>query len=318
MAQPPLSPEQQETQRQRVLKEYIWLRHQSHKADPKRAKPPREDDKNSEEKEPHLDAQALIKGNLAKGVHTYAFIKGKKASRAEGKEYYAWNAWNFLGTLSRGDVRDIYRGAPCGWYDFYQPGYKPNFYQAFPIQSLGGYRDLRTYKELTEFIAHSKSLPGRSVEEDAQLQYAATCRSKVGMSLNASVSGAVVGCAFPYRWQAHHLLPMNCFYTYLKDWHVRVILSSDYDINAGSNIIFLPERPDGMRHHKLPFHRSSHVDYDIRLKGDFQKLLKLLNKKRKNDEPHEAIAENAEARLHKMETEAFQYLARSYGMRKLT
>ncbi|RKG91135.1 AHH domain-containing protein [Corallococcus terminator] len=138
------------------------------------------------------------------------------------------------------------------------------------------------------------------------------------MSLNPSVTASVVGCSFPYKWQAHHILPMNCFYTYLQDWHVRVILSSNYDINAGSNIIFLPEKPDGMLHHKLPFHRSSHADYDIRLKGDFQKFQDLLNEKKEDDEPHEAIAENAEATLREMETEAFQYLSRSFGMRKLT
>jgi hypothetical protein len=42
-----------------------------------------------------------------------------------------------------------------------------------------------------------------------------------------------IGQTMPYRWQAHHILPMSSFTEFFSLDKLRIILMSNYDINHG-------------------------------------------------------------------------------------
>lgn len=321
-----------EKKRRQILEDYLWLKHESFRADPSRRQRPKKDEKSAQDKEPHLSMQELIRGNLARGVHEYRFVKEMKDGKATkksaswGTEYYAWNGWNHLGTVARGDLRDVYRGAIVGWYHFYEREQKPNFYQLFPTESLGGFHPKghtnsgapfgpgakHAYRSIRSLVDRLKSKPEsqRTPSDEARLAYATICKRLIGISQNANslAEKPTIGCELPYRWQAHHLLPMNCFYTYLEFWQLQVIMRSDYDINAGSNIIFLPSLEPDRVHHRLPHHRGSHPKYDLRLERGFQRLKTALDDL-KQEGKHDALTSRAEQELHDMEDQSFEYLA---------
>lgn len=319
-----------------LRKDLVLLLHDSASQDPSRQKPPREDNKATQDKEPHLDAQQLLLGNLVKGTHSYKHIRqGQKVSA----EYYAWNAWNYLGSLPKGDVRDIYREQAVDWFHFYESARKPNFFQKFPLKRLGGFDRKRVYgsvkgeppstemgyRQLKHVVSRLEKFqqtagPEEKEQADARLAYAKNVRRLLGMrdgqdkalAVNPAASETLyVGQSLPYRWQAHHILPMNCFYGYLDGWHLRVLASSTYDINHGSNIIFLPEDADDTKWHKLPHHNTDHPAYDKRLERDFLKLKDALNKMKQEKQPHDAVARKAEEDLLDLETKTFKYISKS-------
>lgn len=296
----------------------------------------------AEKQEPHLDAQALLHGCLVKGRHEYRLIRDKKKLNGPETEWYAWNGWNYLGSLPKGDVRDIYRKHSVDWYHFYESARKPNFYQSFPLKALGGFDKKRVYgfhkrllsgaategayRKLKDVVKSLRGFVGtcdeaHRDEAEARLKYVERVERLVGKrdgqdkafarSPEATVTQQV-GCALPYPWQAHHVLPMNCFYKYFESWQLRLIASSTYDINHGSNIIFLPENPEDMKWHGLPYHTTSHAEYDLRLKSKFGKIKSRLNDEKKKAEagqPHDNLKELAEMELKDLETETFEFVA---------
>src|SRR5690242_17123221 len=84
----------------------------------------------AEQNPDHINGQSLIRGNLAPGRHSYVFEEGK-LKKAYVQSYYAWNAWNYIGSKSDA-VRNIYDQTKYEQHRFFHPGYRSNFFQLFP------------------------------------------------------------------------------------------------------------------------------------------------------------------------------------------
>ncbi len=95
----------------------------------------------------------------------------------------------------------------------------------------------------------------------------------------------------PYGNQAHHLLPISVFGEPSFSPKAMDILRrcDGYDINHGSNIIFLPSDARSAKFHGLPVHNGNHPDYtqDVigRIKSIAQQLKKLAAKGHKDVDP---------------------------------
>jgi hypothetical protein len=268
---------------------FAWEIFKKDSANPKKVQEPQEKSTYAE-KEPHVSEQKKVSGNICKG----RFFYGDGNKQSVGAEYYALNAWHYLGHSSCPGDRKIYDSSKLECYRFYSAKYKPNFYQKFPRNKI----DLaNVVKNLTKL----KSLDAKNYLLRAQ---------------SAHENSGQVGQDFPYTWQAHHVLPWNCFISVFTQIDIAVIRRSDYDINSGENIIFLPEYSDDTKHHKLPFHSSNHGKYNQSVISQFKGLKRAINKKRKNKEPHEAIAIAIEKELHNLENVFFRKV-KNYGEKRL-
>ena len=100
---------------------YVWEIYEAHSADPQRKPAPADDGQQLADKKPHVSAQQVVKGNLAKGVANYTSVAGEKLESSA--EYYNWNAWNFIGS-GADSARGIYGDAACDYvvpHDGWQP-----------------------------------------------------------------------------------------------------------------------------------------------------------------------------------------------------
>jgi len=276
---------------------YVWEIFERHSADPSRKSEPAADKKQAADKKPHVSAQHLVAGNLAKGVANYTSVAGEKLDSSA--EYYNWNAWNFLGA-GADSARDIYGDAGCDYYRFFLPKYRPNFYAKFPRNKIAQKMDLVRW---IEGLRHREDPSPEALDA---IQYLEQARDRVHTS-------GTVGQFLPYRWQGHHILPMNCFYKYFELGEIMIVLRSDYDINCGSNIIFLPEKEEDRRHHGLPNHCSDHPQYDERVKTQFIQIRDAIRQKMSERQPHEDIEMDLAAKLRQMETDNFKFIHKVLG-----
>jgi len=245
----------------------------------------------------HISAQILVRGNLAPGRHIYTFQEGK-LQQAYVQSYYAWNAWNYIGSGADA-VRDIYKSTRFEEHHFFHPSHRPNFYQLYPTPALGTLEDADAQHKQT-------------TDPDLRRYYRRK-KSVIYVSAVLKKRTSYIGVTLPYPWEAHHLLPTNVFYKNLSMDQIRAILRTDYDINDGRNIIFLPEEPIDTPVHKLPYHSSGHVKYDKRVKFAMMKEVKdVLDKVKKEKRDHKEAAAAIESVLHELETKMFKY-TRSLG-----
>lgn len=93
----------------------------------------------------------------------------------------------------------------------------------------------------------------------------------------------VVGQAIPYRWEAHHVLPMSFFFRYFTPQEIELILATEYDINDGRNIIFLPKNSHSSPVHNLPYHPSDHPRYTKKVEDLFRELREKLEESKKEN-----------------------------------
>ncbi|KFA94147.1 AHH domain-containing protein, partial [Archangium violaceum] len=193
----------------------------------------------------HIDGQSRVRGNLAPGRHSYVFHEGK-LKQAYVQSYYAWNAWNYIGSKSDA-VRNIYDQTQYAQYRFFAPDYRSNFFQLFPTPSLGSYDSANA-----EYQAEKEPVLRRYYRRKTAVLFLS---SRKGKRVD------FIGTSLPYSWEAHHLLPANVFYKELTIEQIKIILRTNYDINDGRNIIFLPENPIDTPIHKLPYHSSGHNKY---------------------------------------------------------
>ena len=276
---------------------YVWEIYEAHSADPQRKPAPADDGQQLADKKPHVSAQQVVKGNLAKGVANYTSVAGEKLESSA--EYYNWNAWNFIGS-GADSARGIYGDAACDYYRFFKAKYRPNFYAKFPRKKVAEKMDL------TRWIEGLRHREQPSPEALDAIRYLEGARTRKG-------SSGEVGQYLPYRWQGHHILPMNCFYKYFELGELMIVLRSDYDINAGSNIIFLPEREEDRHHHALPNHFGDHPQYDERVKTQFIQIRDAIRQKMAEKQPHEDIEMDLAAKLRQMETDNFKFIHKVLG-----
>ena len=274
-----------------------WKIFKKHSNDPKRKKPPK---KNSEDESmPHLDGQALVKGNLAKGAFLYKFTPDNILST--NANYYSYNAWHFIGSVPAGDVRDIYnkKTASAECYSFFDKEFTPNFNQKYSRKKINKEEN----DKLIALLTHGVPNP-----LDDTLQYA------VRVDKEVQKKTGTIGQALPYDWQAHHILPMNCFLKFFTDNEISIILRSYYDINSGENMIFLPEEEGFTKYHKLPYHSSDHKKYNTKIKKEFKIIRKTIQEMK--NEPHKAVDVKIEKDLHEMELDNYEYIS-NFGISRL-
>ena len=265
-----------------------WHIYKKHSGDPQKSSKPEK--KSAQKKEPHVDDQQKVEGNIVKG----RFYYGDNNKTSISSMYYSLNGWHYLGHSGCPGDRKIYGDPEIEAYRFYDSDFKPNFFQAFPRKKV-------------DIIAIEKNIP-QTTDFDA-LKYLMRAKYAYGKS-------STVGASLPYTWQAHHILPMNCFIDVFSTKDIAIIRRSTYDINSGENIIFLPEYSDDTKYHNLPFHSSNHGKYNRKIGQSFKELKRTINKKRKNKEPHDSIAINIETELHRLEKENFKYI-KNYGQKQL-
>jgi len=251
--------------------------------------------KTKEEKkdEPHQSNMTLVSGNLFKG--TTEFTDGDKAVAM----YYPWNGWNYIGMNEKGD-RDIYRGKNgrgpyklYRGYAFYDKDYGPNFNVEYRVKDLAEMSILKAIRAAKKNDKASQATLAWLKRLDAR------AKAKVDK----------VKQFLPYPWEAHHILPMSSFMRHLESADQDLILQTDYDINSGQNIIFLPAKEDCMQYHKLPGHWSDHPKYTVELAKHFTEIADAMDELRDDSEPHETIKSDMEKQLHSLEDTMFQHLA---------
>ncbi len=100
---------------------------------------------------------------------------------------------------------------------------------------------------------------------------------------------------FPYRWQAHHLLPGSAFYYEMDGKPVfsflqlRLILQTDYNINHGHNLILLPQENWACPVHTLVSHLGDHESYTTMVMNSLKKRAKEIQKKIDEGVPHDTL-----------------------------
>lgn len=120
----------------------------------------------------------------------------------------------------------------------------------------------------------------------------------------------VVGQAIPYRWEAHHVLPMSFFFRYFTPQEIELILATEYDINDGRNIIFLPKNSHSSPVHNLPYHPSDHPRYTKKVEDLFRELREKLEESKKENLCSKKNVDNRflEKTLHQHESVMFEYI----------
>lgn len=110
--------------------------------------------------------------------------------------------------------------------------------------------------------------------------------------------------AYPYSWEAHHMVPLSAFYLaadektkkpVFSDPAVKsILLQSEYNINFGDNMIMLPENNRGSLAHTLIQHPSDHREYTKMVQEQLQvieKQLEALIDKGKHPKPKNVVTE---------------------------
>lgn len=269
---------------------------------------PKKSDSGEPASEPHVSNQLLVKGNLFKGTKSLA--DGQKIDAT----YYPWNAWNFVGAKGKPN-RDAYKGSPKGMnplpagYAFYAADNAPNFNPEYKR------RDLKA-GEIQQALAAAVQDQQNAT---AATQAAADATVKLLQRLleQAKKAKDKTGQSLPYKWEAHHILPMSAFFRYLEKEHISVVLASEYDINSGENMIMLPAQSEAMAIHGLPGHWSDHPQYTAKLQSLFNdRIVDEIDRIKSEEEPHENLPAKVEEKLHDMESSQFDLL-KSMGPTRL-
>lgn len=66
-----------------------------------------------------------------------------------------------------------------------------------------------------------------------------------------------------------------------------LLLTTDYDVNQGTNIIFLPKLVVDTQIHRLLYHNGGHKAYNAMVKEDMAEIRSALQSKIRNDKNHE-------------------------------
>jgi len=249
--------------------------------------------------EPHLSSQVAISGNLSKGKLEY------DEDKAIDLIYYAWNGWNFIGAKGESN-RDVYNGNKpkanqeytlYDGYQFWDKEYPGNFNKVYGVSKLKKSKIVTSLELVRNLSSNSDE---KEAIEDLLENLENLLKKKSG----------TIGQSLPYRWQAHHVLPMSAFTSYFESDDIDIICRSDYDINAGSNIIFLPSVNTAMKYHQLPGHWTDHPQYTDKVKSEFKKVQDKLDEIKEEDEDHEKSAPKYEHRLKDIESDMYDLLVK--------
>lgn len=117
---------------------------------------------------------------------------------------------------------------------------------------------------------------------------------------------------YPYKWQAHHILPGEVFKTgEVFEYAERQVLKrTDYNINRGENIIMLPGSGANMfvSVHSLLQHPTNHVQYTAQVKDSLSTINDELKKIVKKEKKHDKVKSNFLGLLSKLENAFWQQI----------
>lgn len=121
-----------------------------------------------------------------------------------------------------------------------------------------------------------------------------------GMTCNfnpkAKAGNTKAGQSYPYKWEAHHMIPASAFYTEDENgklvftWEqYRLLLQTEYDLNHGHNIIMLPKESWAVPIHSMIQHPSDHKEYTKKVMNMLKRMAKRIQEKVDEQEDHENI-----------------------------
>ncbi|WP_158620302.1 MULTISPECIES: AHH domain-containing protein [Corallococcus] len=140
---------------------------------------------------------------------------------------------------------------------------------------------------------------------------------QAGVASRASIAQAnnfnpvVSGQTLPYRWQAHHLIPGEAFYTEDSSGkpvidtaeNFDILLQTPYDIDHGHNLIMLPSVSWAVPVHSLLQHPNNHNGYTQDVIQGLSAIDAEIDTLRGQGKPHEAIVGSVFEDLKKLEAE---------------
>lgn len=271
---------------------------------PKYLKPERNKSE-SKSDSPHISEYVKLSGNIVKGIHS---ISDKQKI---SMNYYAWNAWNYLGSEEAPEVRRIYRDrtvwrkgehkVPGEEFEFFNSGVPMNFNGVYSCKKIDVVEAKKAEGTADQMI--------RNCEESERSNLVLRKDFHKRLKERATSSANYVAQKFPYPWQAHHILPMEAFTGHFTTEELEYILRSEYDINCGENVIFLPSRKRFMELHWLPGHWSSHAKYSKTVKKRMIKVKKRIGKEVSEGKPCKEISAGVETDLHQIEESMFELLS---------
>jgi hypothetical protein len=119
---------------------------------------------------------------------------------------------------------------------------------------------------------------------------------------------------FPYAWEAHHMLPGSAFYYEdaqghcFEPWQIQLILRSDYNINHGHNIIFLPDESWAVPIHRMIQHPGDHPVYTQEVMKNLRRIAQDLEGMRDKKAKHPELKAAMFERLKNLEDEQWTML----------
>jgi hypothetical protein len=101
--------------------------------------------------------------------------------------------------------------------------------------------------------------------------FRAEVSTQAGFSQPSNFNTEFSGQQRPYRWQAHHMIPGEAFYTedsdgvpiFDKPKNFDILLKTPYDIDHGHNMIILPGEAWAVPVHALLQHPNNHNGYTL-------------------------------------------------------
>ena len=222
-----------------------WTKFEKIASSPNAAKREKTTAEQKASENPHMEAQKVMPGCIVKGTCNFVYLtEGDAENVSRSSAYYALNGWHYLGDKANKKKAEIYSRNKDEYpnYSFYDGDRQPNFYQKYPKSKM----DIKK-------INTALSAP-RTEAYDNYLNISKTLYKK------GDNNG--IGQALPYKWEAHHILPMTCFFEAFTSEQREIILNSDFDINHGGFIIFLPKLIDDCVYHSLQYHSGTHEKYN--------------------------------------------------------
>ncbi len=128
--------------------------------------------------------------------------------------------------------------------------------------------------------------------------------------------GKPAGQRFPYKWEAHHILPGSAFYyarnnkpVFTADQY-ELLLQTVYNINHGHNIIMLPKELWAVFVHSLVQHPGDHPNYTQYVMDGMVKISNTLDSLVKQKKPHKEVVANLFSELQGLETDCWDFLVK--------
>lgn len=140
--------------------------------------------------------------------------------------------------------------------------------------------------------------------------------SRASIAEGSNFNPAVSGQTLPYRWQAHHLIPGEAFYSedasgkpvIDKDENFDILLQTPYDIDHGHNLVILPSVSWAVPVHALLQHPNNHNDYTQDVMEGLGHVDAEIDTLRGQGKPHEAIVGSVFEQLKSLETQLWTLL----------